>query len=184
VGAGHLCPCSSPVTTLGSCYRVIMHLTTVAAIALICLTTSPVLAADPTTLTGEFTKVRDGDTIEVGPVPIRLNGVSAPEMEEPLGPPSKAFMVDLVHGKRVRCELNGEKTHDRFVGICHLGGRDIGAAVIKSGLALDCPKFSGGRYKAVEVEAARSAIKLPRYCRVKPWSSRLKFQPDRISSLQ
>jgi endonuclease YncB( thermonuclease family) len=31
--------------------------------------------ADPTTLTGTVTKVRDGDTIEVGKIPIRLNGV-------------------------------------------------------------------------------------------------------------
>ena len=42
---------------------------------------------------------------------------------------------------------------------------DIGAAVIKSGLALDYPRFSGGRYKVVEKEAAQSRIKLPGYCR-------------------
>ena len=54
--------------------------------------------ADPTTLTGTVTKVRDGDTIEVGRVPIRLNGVSAPELKEPLGSQSKAFMTDLVMG--------------------------------------------------------------------------------------
>ena len=93
--------------------------------------------------TGQVTKVRDGDTIEVGRVPIRLNGVSAPEMNEPLGPQSKAFMTDLVMGKRVRCELNGEKTHDRFVGVCYLDGKDIGATVIANGLALDCPRYSG-----------------------------------------
>ena len=29
--------------------------------------------AGPTTLTGTVTKVRDGDTIEVGKIPIRLN---------------------------------------------------------------------------------------------------------------
>ena len=66
--------------------------------------------ADPTTLTGTVTKVRDGDTI--GKVPIRLSGVSAPEMNEPLGPQSKAFMTDLVMGKRVRCELDVFKRLD------------------------------------------------------------------------
>jgi micrococcal nuclease len=121
-------------------------------------------AAEPTVLIGEVAKVRDGDTIEVGRIPIRLNSVSAPEMNESLGPQSKAFMVELVMGKRVRCELNGEKTHDRFVGVCYLSDWDIGAAVIQAGLALDCPRFSGGRYKAVETEAAQSRIKLPRYC--------------------
>jgi endonuclease YncB( thermonuclease family) len=105
-----------------------------------------VTSAEPTTLTGTVTKARDDDTINVGKIPIRLNGVSAPEMNEPFGPQSKAFMTDLVLSKHVCCELNGEKTHDRFVGICYLNEQDIGATVIRAGLALDCPRFSGGRY--------------------------------------
>ena len=121
--------------------------------------------ADPTILTGTVTKVRDGDTIEVGKTPIRLNGVSAPEMNEPLGPQSKAFMTDLVMGKRVRCELDGSKTHDRFVGVCYLDVQDIGARVVANGLALDCPRFSGGRYAEYEVEEAAARMKLPGYCK-------------------
>jgi micrococcal nuclease len=116
-------------------------------------------------LTGTVTHVRDGDTIEVGKIPIRLNGVSAPELKEPLGPQSKQFMLDLVDGKRVRCELTGAKTYDRLVGVCYLGDQDIGAAVIEAGLALDCPRFSGGRYAQVEVVVGRKTIKLPGYCR-------------------
>jgi endonuclease YncB( thermonuclease family) len=137
--------------------------------ALLALTVCLLLAwpghADPTILTGTVTHVRDGDTIEVGKIPIRLNGVSAPELDEPLGQQSKQFMRDLVDGKSVRCELNGKKTYDRFVGVCYLDGKDIGVSVIEAGLALDCPKFSGGRYKAVEAVAAREAITLPGYCR-------------------
>ena len=121
--------------------------------------------AEPTILTGAITKVRDGDTIEVGKIPIRLNGVSAPEMNEPLGPQSKTFMTDLVMGKPVRCELDGSKTHDRFVGICYLDEQDIGATVIGAGLALDCPRFSGGRYAEYEIEGAAARMKLPGYCR-------------------
>ena len=126
--------------------------------------TSTDIFAEPTTLTGTVTKVRDGDTIEVGKVPIRLSGVSAPEMNEPLGPKSKSFMTDLVMGKRVRCELDGSKTHDRVVGICYLDGKDIGATVIAKGLALDCPRYSGGRYDKYETKGAAAEIKLPRYC--------------------
>ena len=125
----------------------------------------PALADDPTILTGTVTHVRDGDTIEVGKIPIRLNGVSAPEMDEPLGSQSKAFMVNLVDGKNVRCELTGAKTYDRLVGTCYLDGEDIGIAVIAAGLALDCPRYSGGRYAEVEVAEAREAIVLPGYCR-------------------
>lgn len=136
-----------------------------AALTIMLALTAPAVAAEPTVLTGAVTKVRDGDTIEVDKIPIRLNGVSAPELKEPYGEASKSFMVELVYGKRVSCELNGEKTYDRFVGICHLGGKDIGSLIIDAGLALDCPRYSGGRYTNVETDKARQRIKLPGYCR-------------------
>ena len=135
-----------------------------ALIALVASNAPTIASADPTLLTGNVTKVRDGDTVEVGKIPIRLNGVSAPELQELLGPKSRIFMVELVYGKLVRCELNGDKSYDRFVGTCYLSDRDIGAAVVAAGLALDCPRFSGGKYKAAETKAARSQIKLPGYC--------------------
>jgi micrococcal nuclease len=125
---------------------------------------SPALADEPTVLTGTVTHVRDGDTIEVGKIPIRLNGVSAPELKEPLGPQSKKFMRELVNGKNVRCELTGAKTYDRLVGTCYLEGEDIGMSVIEAGLALDCPRYSGGRYAEFEMVDAQERIKLPGYC--------------------
>ena len=125
---------------------------------------TPGIAADPSTLAGIVTHVRDGDTIEVGEVPIRLNGVSAPELDEQLGKRSKLFMRELVLGQLVRCELNGKKSYDRFIGTCYLNSNDIGALVIKAGLALDCPRYSGGRYGDFERPGARERIKLPKYC--------------------
>jgi len=119
-------------------------------------------------LTGKVTHVRDGDTIEVEGVPIRLNGVSAPERGDPFGPEATAFMRDLVDGKPVRCELTGETTYDRQVGTCFLDGVDISATIIRAGLALDCPRYSGGRYAADEAAARATGIKqaytLPGYC--------------------
>ena len=74
-------------------------------------------------------------------------------------------MTDLVMGKRVICELDGSKTHNRFVGICYLDEQDIGATVIGTGLAMDCPRYSGGRYAEYEVEGVALRVKLPGYCR-------------------
>jgi len=134
-------------------------------VATLSLLVGPTIAfGEPTVLTGTVTHVRDGDTIEVGKIPIRLNGVSAPELKEPLGPQSKKFMRELVNGKSVSCELTGTKTYDRLVGTCYLGGRDIGGAVIEAGLALDCPRYSGSRYAELEVADAPERIKLPGYC--------------------
>ena len=123
-----------------------------------------VLAGQETLVTGIVTKVRDGDTIEIGGVPIRLKGVSAPELKERFGRASRSFMVNLTLGKPVSCQLSGKKTYDRFVGTCYLANSDIGAEIIKAGLALDCKKFSGGIYKAFETTVGRAQITLPRYC--------------------
>lgn len=115
---------------------------------------APIAQAEPTTLTGTVTHVRDGDTIEVGRIPIHLNGVSAPEMNEPLGPQSKAFMTDLVMGKRLSCELIGDNLYDMLAIVYYFYEHNIGATVIVNGLALDCPRYSGGRYAQYEIEGA------------------------------
>ena len=122
-------------------------------------------------IAGVVTYVRDGDTIVVGTMPVRLNGVAAPEADEPGGEAATAAMVALVDGRTVRCELDGSRTHDRCAGICYLDGEDIAEALVSKGLARDCPRFSGGRYAVVEAQAAakgatiRRDHRLPGYCR-------------------
>ena len=55
-------------------------------------------AQNEPTLSGTVTHIRGGGTIKVGPIAIRLEGVSAPEMRERLRRDSKKFMSDLVSG--------------------------------------------------------------------------------------
>ncbi len=116
-------------------------------------------------LEGTVTHVRDGDTIEVEGVAVRLSGLHAPEMDENRGSTSRDFMVNLVHGQRVRCELTGARSYDREIGICYLGSTDIAAELVKAGLGRDCPRFSGGRYRQHERPEARDRMPLPGYCR-------------------
>lgn len=53
----------------------------------------------------------------------------------------------------------GETSHDRLVGTCYLSdGTDIGAELIKQGLALDYTPFSGGKYKHLEVPGMRRKL--------------------------
>ena len=75
----------------------------------------------------------------------------------------RQFMVGLVAGNPLRCELNGERSHDRFIGACYLEGQDIGASIISAGLARDCARFSGGRYDAFNT-AASERLPLPGHC--------------------
>jgi hypothetical protein len=53
---------------------------------------------------GVVGRVLDGDTLVVGSTKIRLQGIAAPELDEPLGPEARDFLTALVLGKRARCE--------------------------------------------------------------------------------
>ncbi len=122
-------------------------------------------------ITGTVTHVRDGYTIEVDGTAIRLQGIVAPELTEPGGAESAMYVFLLVQGEKVTCELTGERSYGRLIGVCRLddpatigdSDTDIGAIMIQAGLARDCPRFSGGRYRDLETEASR-ALPLPGYC--------------------
>jgi micrococcal nuclease len=141
------------------------------ALALIGTATAAAAPCPRGTLTGEVTFVRDGDTIVVGSMPIRLNGLAAPEGDEPGGAAATRAMVEMVEGRTLRCELDGERTHDRCAGVCYLDGEDISAAMVEAGVAQDCPRFSGGGYHEAELMAAAAGAmigqdyRLPGYCR-------------------
>ena len=114
--------------------------------------------------------VLDGDTIAVGGIHVRLKGVAAPEVAhfgepgEAGGEEAKTFMVELVEGETVVCDLTQERTHGRRVGWCYRDGQDVAEALIRAGLARDCPRYSSGRYAAVEPASAHE-LPLPGYCR-------------------
>ena len=103
--------------------------------------------------------VIDGDTIAIRRTKIRIAGINAPELDQPYGRKSKWGMVTICKGQIISVYPTGETTYDRIVATCYLpDGRDIGAELIKQGLALDLPKFSGGKYQNLETEEARRKL--------------------------
>lgn len=103
--------------------------------------------------------VIDGDTIRIKGTKIRLSGIDAPETNMPWGQKSKWAMVGICKGQTITVKLDGERSYDRLVGTCYLpDGRDIGAEIIKAGLALDLPHFSGGKYRHLEPQGARRKL--------------------------
>ncbi len=108
--------------------------------------------------------VRDADTIVVNGTPVRFQGVNAPELKTRAGKDAKRWMVNFLRGKEVSCDLTGERSYDRYIGVCYAAGQDIGAAVISAGHALDCARYSGGRYRKLEQPSAKSRIKRAGYC--------------------
>ena len=87
---------------------------------------APSVYSNQTVLTGKVTHVRDGDTIEVNNVPIRLAALDCPER----GTQKGDYATELAkkfQGLQATCELTGAKTYDRLVGYCEINGADFGA---------------------------------------------------------
>lgn len=121
------------------------------------------LAACQPTLDGQ-PRVIDGDTIVVGGVHVRLNGLDAEELFEPHGTMARDAMRRIA-GAYVSCTLNGDRSYDRMVGTCiNSRGEDIAAALVTQGLALDCPRYSHGRYRNNETAWARQVLRQKGYC--------------------
>ncbi len=103
--------------------------------------------------------VVDGDTLVIKKTQIRLFGVDAPEMNHPYGKKAKWALVSLCKGQKIRAEVTEQDTHGRTVAKCYLeDGRDLSAEMVKLGLAIDWPKFSGGKYRSMEMPEARKKL--------------------------
>ena len=76
-------------------------------------------------LEGRVTRVRDGDTIEVNGVAIRLSALDCPERGTRDGEHANRLAQQFLNTKAV-CELTGAKTYDRLVGYCSIENQDFG----------------------------------------------------------
>ena len=112
----------------------------------------------PTVLRGRCWVV-DGDTIVIDNTHIRLAGIDAPELDHPYGKQAKWAMVQLCKGQTVTARIRPELSYDRVVAECSLpDGRDLAAEMVRAGMALDWPKFSGGKYRHLETPEARRKL--------------------------
>ncbi len=112
--------------------------------------------ADPNYIICGPAYIVDGDTLVVRKTQIRLFGIDAPEMNHPYGQKAKWALYRLCNGQEVEVEVCAVDDYGRAVGQCFLpDGRDLSAEMVKLGLAIDWPKFSGGLYRQLEVPDAR-----------------------------
>jgi endonuclease YncB( thermonuclease family) len=67
-------------------------------------------------LTGKVNSVRDGDTITVGVVSVRLASIDAPELSQTYGQPSRADLAAIVLDQTVTVAFAQTDRYDRVVG--------------------------------------------------------------------
>ena len=69
--------------------------------------------------------LRDGDTIEIDGIAIRLAALNCPENDTQIGKYATKVAKQFA-GLQALCELTGAKTYDRLVGYCKINGTDFG----------------------------------------------------------
>ncbi|MDE2098031.1 MAG: thermonuclease family protein [Patescibacteria group bacterium] len=112
-----------------------------------------------------YPQIIDGDTIKIKGQPIRLAGIDAEELSEPHGIEARKAMTAIIGGGLVTCEDTGERSHNRIVATCRtMIGTDIGQAIVAFGAALDCARYSAGRYRAYEPQGIRAHLRQKPYC--------------------
>ena len=108
----------------------------VQAFLFITLVSSSVAAS---TLFGRVIEINDGDVITVfnlnRPVRIKLLAVDAPEENQPFGDVAKKHLSDLVYNKSVSVEYWGIAADGSLIGRVTLNNTDIGAQMIRDGVA-------------------------------------------------
>jgi endonuclease YncB( thermonuclease family) len=121
--------------------------------------THPVLAN--TSIAGTASVI-DADTLEIHGERIRIFGVDAFESGQLCqlsGRPSRCGQIaalalsDLIGRQVVHCGAPKGNTYGRTVRSCSLGNLDIGSWLVAAGHALDCPRYSRGKYAAEQARA-------------------------------
>jgi endonuclease YncB( thermonuclease family) len=112
-------------------------------------------------------RVIDGDTISVGELRIRLEGIDAPEAGQSCqrrwavswacGSAATTALEKLVGGKTVQCERRGADKYGRTLGVCFVRGRDVNAQMVRQGHAWAFVKYSTSYVKE---EASAKAERL------------------------
>lgn len=96
----------------------------------------------------------DGDTLDWNGSRWRIAAIDTPERGEPFYKAAKDRTAQLI-ASGVQCRDTGEKpSHGRLIGLCTVGGVDLGLILVSEGLAAACHNRPLSRpYVAAEKEA-------------------------------
>ena len=94
-----------------------------------------------------FDRAVDGDTFMASGRRIRVWGIDAPEKGTPAYTASSWLLQSLLKEGHLSCKLVDVDKYKREVMHCLIDGLDIGAMMVKVGMARDYTKYSGGYYQ-------------------------------------
>jgi endonuclease YncB( thermonuclease family) len=149
-----------------------------------------ILAGSPASAAGLL--VRDGDTIQIGDITYKLDGIDAPEVDQmcidnhadpwTCGIDARNQLTTLIKGRNVRCEDVSEKpgslisnTRKKRVGICTAEGdtMSLNQQLVGTGFAVSAAPSLKGYYRDDEAVAKEDSKGLWKGCFVAPQEFRL-----------
>lgn len=107
-------------------------------------------------------RIIDGDTIDVGGIRVRLEGIDAPELGQrcrtwrgrpwDCGDAARRSLDRLIDGRSVACQSVGIDTYGRILAQCSVNGLDLGAELVRLGFAWAFLKYTHA-YEVIEMES-------------------------------
>lgn len=140
-------------------------------LAILCLLASP---ANGQTIT-------DGDTLRMDGKIYRLHGIDASEMTQtcadgwPAGRIAATRLLELTQGKTVICQERDRDRYGRIVAVCWAGGADLGALMVRSGMAWAYVRYSRD-YVDLEAKARAEGLGVHAHGCMVPWEWRRENQ--------
>jgi endonuclease YncB( thermonuclease family) len=127
-------------------------------------------------------QVVDGDTLDLGPVRIRLHGIDAPEASQrcgeangrgtwACGTAATNRLAELLQRVEVECHARDRDQYGRIVAVCFVAKADVNAVLVKEGLAWAYRRFSED-YVGLEDRARAARIGIWQGDAEAPWDYR------------
>lgn len=154
-----------------------VRMTSIALLAWLVLSTAH--AAD---LTG-VPRIVDGDTLTIGLIKVRLEGIDAPETDQvclnanglrwTCGIDARDQLALHIGGRDIKCSSSGTDAYRRTLGTCYFGDEDLNAWMVQQGWALAYVKYSKV-YVQAEEDARSNQRGIWKGAFIAPWDWRHK----------
>lgn len=141
---------------------------------------SPFTSRGPATLTG-YAQAIDGDTLMLGGLRVRLEGIDTPEADQTCttaegaewrcGAAAHKALARLVANDPLSCEERGIDKYKRVLAVCHVGGLDVSAELVRLGLAWAFVRYSQ-EYAIAETRARTAKAGIWAGTAQAPWDYR------------
>lgn len=130
------------------------------------------------------TTITDGDTLKLDGTIYRLWAIDAPETKQdcpdgwPAGRLASTRLQALIQGKAVVCEKKDTDRYGRAVAICRASGEDLGAIMVREGMAWAYARYSRD-YVNQEAKAKADRVGVHAHGCLPAWEWRTRDRGDR-----